>query len=224
MRRLYILRPEPGSSATAERARAMGLDAHARPLFRIEPLRWQVADASHFDALLLTSANAARCAGVGLDQFRGLPAYSVGEATAAAAREAGLQVAAVGTADLHALLQLVPPDLRLLHLCGVHRTDRPATSHPITAVPVYCADALPVSGLTEELRDQVAAVHSPRAAARLAELVAPDERRTIRVAAISAAAAGAAGTGWAAIMAARSPSDAALLALAARLCEEGGRQ
>ena len=42
MRRVLVLRPEPGASATVERARARGLDAFAVPLFAIEPLDWDV--------------------------------------------------------------------------------------------------------------------------------------------------------------------------------------
>jgi len=52
-----------------------------------------------------------------------------------------------------------------------------------------------------------------------AELVDPADRATIRIAAISAAAAEAAGEGWQALRIASSPNDAELLALAARLCE-----
>ena len=33
MKRVLVLRPEPGASATVERARALGLDAVAVPLF-----------------------------------------------------------------------------------------------------------------------------------------------------------------------------------------------
>jgi len=69
------------------------------------------------------------------------------------------------------------------------------------------------------LRDQVAAVHSPRAAKRLAELVPEGDRANIRIAAISQAAGDAAGPGWAAVGIAAVPTDSALLALAVRLCE-----
>jgi uroporphyrinogen-III synthase len=44
------------------------------------------------------------------------------------------------------------------------------------------------------------------------------ERGSVAVAAISEAAAEAAGTGWQAIEATKEPNDDALLALAARLC------
>jgi uroporphyrinogen-III synthase len=64
----------------------------------------------------------------------------------------------------------------------------------------------------------VALVHSARAGARLAQ-VAPD-RRTIQLAAISRQAAAACGDGWAGVHVAAKVADGALLALAARLCQE----
>ena len=62
----------------------------------------------------------------------------------------------------------------------------------------------------------VALVHSPRAGRRFAELVG--DRGSIAIAAISPAAAEAVGEGWQAVAAAEEPGDDALLALAARLC------
>ena len=44
MRKLLLLRPEPGLSASAERARAIGLDVIACPLFRVEPVEWAAPD------------------------------------------------------------------------------------------------------------------------------------------------------------------------------------
>ena len=45
MRRVLVLRPEPGASATVERARQRGLDAVAMPLFEIEPVAWEAPEA-----------------------------------------------------------------------------------------------------------------------------------------------------------------------------------
>ena len=220
MRRLVVLRPEPGASATVERARALGLDAFAMPLFEVEPIAWEAPDPRQFDSLLLTSANAARHGGGGLERLRDLPVYAVGEATAAAARDAGFEIAGEGTNGIERLLETIPPGARLLHLCGEHRT---ATSaERIMAIPVYRArELLPPVDLSE-IAGQVVAVHSPRAGRRLAELVgqAGIDRATIRVAAISDAAAAAAGGGWAGCEAADAPHEAALLALAARLCDK----
>ena len=214
------MRPEPGASATAAKAREMGLEAVAMPLFRVEPVDWQVPEASGFDGLLLTSANAVRHGGGQLAALRGLRAYAVGEATAEAARAAGFDIASIGDAGVERLLGSIEGDLRLLHLCGEHRIAVEARQ-AITPVPVYRSSALPAPKGLAQICGQVVAVHSPRAGRRLAELVdeARIARSTIRIAAISGAAAGAAGDGWAACEAAGNPSDGALLALAARLCD-----
>jgi uroporphyrinogen-III synthase len=220
MRRLAVLRPEPGASATVERARAMGLDAFALPLFTVEPLSWEVPDPGRFDALLLTSANAVRQGGGGLAKLRGLRVHAVGEATAAAAREAGFEIAGAGTSGVEQLLDTIPRDFRLLHLCGEHRI-APATDRVVTAVPVYRSAERPPPGGLRRIEGQAVAVHSPRAGDRLDELAeqAGIDRTTVRIAAISAAAATAAGAGWDRCEAAPQPDEAALLALAARLCD-----
>ena len=224
MRRLVIVRPEPGASATVERARAMGLDSVAMPLFEVEPVEWEAPDPGGFDALLLTSANAVRHGGAGLERLRGLPVYAVGEATAAAARGAGFTVTASGDAGVERLLESAPAKLRLLHLCGEHRTET-AAKPDITAVPVYRSVALPMPDGIAEIGGQTVAVHSPRAGQRLSQLVeqAGIDRRAVRIAAISEAAASAAGSGWERCEAADTPGEAALLALAARLCDNRGK-
>ena len=221
MRRLVILRPEPGASATAARARAIGLDAIAMPLFEVEPAAWEVPEPGGFDALLLTSANAVRTGGGGLERLLGLPVYAVGEATAAAALDAGFKVAASGDGGVEQLLGAMPAGLRLLHLCGEQRVE-PEASLAITAIPVYRSAELPMPSEFARIGGQVAAVHSPRSGRRLAELAdrAGVDRGTVRIAAISPAAASAAGPGWERCEAAQSPGEAALLALAARLCDK----
>ena len=75
---------------------------------------------NEYDALLLTSANALRHGGTGLEQLQSLPAYAVGNATAAAAREAGFEIAGEGDGGVEGL-RSIPPEVRLLHLCGEHR-------------------------------------------------------------------------------------------------------
>lgn len=217
MRRVLVLRPEPGASATVERAREHGLDAVAVPLFEVEPVQWEAPDPAAFDALLLTSANAVRHGGPGLQRLRELPAYAVGAATADSAREAGFTIAAVGDEGLDGLLASVPADVRLLHLCGEDRRAPDAPRQQITSVVVYRATAVPDPGLGDE--GSVALVHSPRAGRRLSELVAAN-RSTIVIAAISPAAAEAVGEGWECVEVAAQPSDDALLALAARLCNK----
>ena len=217
MRRVLVLRPEPGASETVRRAVEQGLDAVAVPLFEIEAVAWHAPDAAGFDALLLTSANSVREGGGGLQGLRGLPAYAVGDATASAAREAGFDIKASGDSGVDRLLGSIEPELRLLHLCGEDQKTPQPPRQDVTAVVVYRAK--PVD--SPDLRDahgSIALVHSPRAARRFAQLV--EDRGTIALAAISAAAAEQAGDGWEAVEVADSPRDEALLALAARLCNK----
>jgi uroporphyrinogen-III synthase len=219
MKPLLVLRPEPGASATVERARRAGLDAVAMPLFEIEPVPWEAQEAAGFDALLLTSANALRCGGEGLQSLRGLKAYAVGAVTAEAAREAGFDIAATGDSDVDRLLASIDGELKVLHPCGEDRRAPRGARQQITPVVVYRAKPLDVPTFGHER--QVALLHSPRAARRFAELA--EDRRAISIAAISAAAAEAAGSGWHAVEAAERPDDDALLALAERLCNNLAR-
>jgi uroporphyrinogen-III synthase len=223
MRPLVIVRPEPGASATADAARKLGLDPLVMPLFVVEPLEWEVPRTAEFDALLFTSANAVRHGGRGLDALRNLPAYCVGEATAAAARESGFEVGTVGRGGVDSLLRQIPPGLKLLHLCGADWRAPASAAQSIDHVPVY-RSAVAETPEIDRIEGAVVAVHSPRAAAVLARRVerAGLDRRRISIAAISPTAADAAGSGWEALERAAEPSDSALLAIAARLCDKPG--
>jgi uroporphyrinogen-III synthase len=217
--RILVLRPEPGAGETADRARRLGLDPVVAPLFRIRPMPWSMPE-GRFDALLLTSANAARMAGT----LPPLPCYAVGEATAAAATAAGAAKVITGPADGAAALQAAAADGRthILHLCG---RDHVAIARPEITIErriVYAADA--VDGLPAPAAEAIGEgalvlLHSPRAAACFAHLAG--ERAGTRIAAISAATAAAAGKGWSAVHVAALPRDQALLELAAQLCKAG---
>jgi uroporphyrinogen-III synthase len=218
VRTLLLLRPEPGLSASAERARALGLDVLCCPLFRVEPLDWDVPDPTHYDALLLTSANAVRHAGPKLAMLASLPVHAVGQLTAAAARDAGLNVETVGCGNVSDLLSALPASLRLLHLAG--EDHRPNAESSIERRITY--RSAPISEPNLPLLDGlVVAVHSPRAGMRLAELAWA--RGAAIIAAISNAAAAACGDGWAEIAVAAEPNDKSLLALAASLCHKSGQ-
>ena len=215
MRRVLVLRPEPGASATVDLARRRGLEAVAVPLFKIMPLAWQAPEAAHFDGLLLTSANAIRFGGETLQSTRGLPVYAVGEATAEAARQAGFDVAASGEAGVDRLLGSIDATLNLLHLCGEDRREPTVARQAITSIPVYRAKAIPNPDLGDT-KGCVALIHSARAGRRLAELIS--DKGDIAIAAISLTVAEAAGSGWRSVDAAERPDDEALLALTERLC------
>ncbi|MFL6739965.1 MAG: uroporphyrinogen-III synthase [Sphingomicrobium sp.] len=208
-----LLRPEPGLSASAVRARALGLDVICRPLFQIEPIAWEAPDPSDFEGLLITSANAIRHGGSALDNLKEVPVYAVGAATASAAQTAGFNVAEIGDGNADSLLDRLPPSLRLLHLAG--EDHRNTGNLKIDRRIVYRSVEIDEPQLPD-LKDLVAAVHSPRAGARLSDL--SSERCRTAIAAISADAAEACGGGWEQVEAAAEPNDNCLLALAAMLC------
>ena len=189
------------------------------PLFTIRPLAWEAPDPAGFDAILLTSANAARHAGPELARFAALPCWTVGEATAAAARDAGFAEVRTGPGDGAALAEAVAA-AGVRHALHLHGREHVPLAHPglrIEERAVYATDAateLPEAA--RALHSAVALIHSPRAGALLAAL-AP-ERRHIALAAISPAAAAVAGAGWEQVAVAAAPRDEALLELAVKLC------
>lgn len=225
MRRLAILRPEPGASLSATRAVEMGFyEIVTIPLFKVRPVEWTPPAPDRFDAILLTSANAARHVGDGLETLKRLPVHCVGEATANAARAAGMMIGQVGDAGVAELQAQLPVNIRLLHLCGQHRRMAEGAAQTIVPLPVYVSAAREEPRNLSQLPGSVACVHSPRAGARLAELVEREgfDSSSIAIAAISAAAAEACGANWEAVEIAEATRDSSLLALAKRLCQSDG--
>ncbi|HYD23332.1 MAG TPA: uroporphyrinogen-III synthase [Croceibacterium sp.] len=221
---VVTIRPEPGAAATAAAGREAGIEIEAWPLSAIRPLPWEPA-AGRFDALLLGSANAVRHAGPALAGVRGIPAYAVGEATAAAAVAAGLTVAATGSGGLQSLVDALPPPLRLLRLAGAERVPlAPPAGIEIATRVTYENAPLPLAaehaarlgaGALVLLHAAAAARHF---AAECDRLGVP--RGAVRLAALALRIAGAAGPGWREVRAAAAPREGALLALARDMCHE----
>lgn len=219
---LVVLRPEPGNAATVSAARALGLQAIPAPLFEMVAQRWNVPAASDFDALLLGSANAVRLGGDGLAGLRSVPVYAVGETTAASAAEAGFRVAAHGSGGLQKLLLLLAADgcRRVLRLAGAEKVEIDAPGGVrITTVDVYHAEPLAlIEGAQAALTEgAVALLHSAAAARRLGELCT--HRGVTALACLGPRIAAAAGPGWKECRSAAQPTDRALLALAATMCQ-----
>jgi uroporphyrinogen-III synthase len=213
--KLLILRPEPGASETAERARAIGLEPVVAPLFTIEKVAGPAVEAARYDAVLLTSANGARHAPPGLEA---LPCFAVGESTAAAARAAGFAEVRTGPCDAAAAAAMMAAAGvgSALHPCGRDHLAVEAAGVAIERRIVYAAEPLAHQGFEGPA---VAMIHSARAGARFAQLAG--DKAEFAIAAISPAAAAAAGDGWAAKAVAAAPRDQALLELAAKLCKYG---
>jgi uroporphyrinogen-III synthase len=216
---LLILRPEPGASRTADRAKALGLNPIIRPLFEIVPRAWDAPDPSQFDAIVLTSANAAIHAGYSLTKYAHLRAFVVGAATELAVRATGFRDIATGHGNSASLLHMLAQAgfTRPLHLAGEDHVPYPSLPFTLTTRIVYASVPVPVA-----LPDQpcVALLHSARAAQRFAAVC--QARTTTDIVTISREVADAAGTGWYRVMPADAPNDDAMLALAAPLCKSGG--
>jgi uroporphyrinogen-III synthase len=225
---VLVLRPEPGGSETCARANALGLQPVLAPLFDVHAIEWQAPDPGDFDAVMMTSAHAPRLAGDQLHPFKPLPCYAVGEATAAAAAAAGFGEVKTGHRDVASLVeQMRAEGIRTpFHPCGREHVEHDRPELTITRRPVYAAD--PVLRLPDDARlavenSALVLLHSPRAAEHFVHLsdLAGIPRSGVRIAAISAEAARAAGDGWAVKAVAPEPRDHALLELAAKLCQIG---
>jgi uroporphyrinogen-III synthase len=182
-RTLLLTRPRPQSLAFAAALEA-ALPGRFRPviapLLAIAPTLAEV-DLGGIQGLIFTSAN-------GVDQFaarcdeRGLPAFCVGDMTAAAARAEGFS-ARSADGDVEALAALVaaanrPSGGAFLHVRGRHAAGDlvgrlAAAGVPALAVALYDQTRLPIGGEARALlaagRADVLALFSPRTARLFAE-------------------------------------------------------
>lgn len=223
---LLVVRPEPGLSATVAAANAAGLNAIGYPLFEIEPVDWDcpdLASIASIDALLIGSANAIRHLGSVPESLKAKPVYAVGQTTADAARDAGFEVARVGTGGLQNVLDKIAPKTRLLRIAGAdHVPLSPPDGVTITTIIAYktVPQELPEPlrplqdlGLTVMLHSAAAAAQFVRESRQLAL-----ERGRITLIAIGPRVAEAAGPGWRAIHVSPQPNDAAMLEMAQQVC------
>lgn len=141
---VLILRPRDGAERTASRVRELGFEPIVDPLFETESINWDSPDSDQFDSLLLTSANAVRFAGDGLQEYSGLPVLAVGDRTAEAARKAGLDVVETGEGGVADLIGQLPTDRysRILRLTGKDHVALEPSGREIVSCKVYRARAL----------------------------------------------------------------------------------
>jgi uroporphyrinogen-III synthase len=221
MRRVVVTRALPEAEITAARIRELGHEAVVAPLLSIAALPFD-ADTSGAQALIFTSINGVR-AFAAQSQARGLAAFTVGDATAAAAREAGftrIHSADGAAGDLLGLVKaLAAPDARaLIHFSGAHiardiAADLAAAGFRAERRIAYearAATALPAALIAPF---DLILFHSARAAETFVELGGQGGGRT--AACISEAVAAAArGAGFKRIIVAPAPREDALLAAA----------
>jgi uroporphyrinogen-III synthase len=219
-----ILRPEPSRGETVSRARAMGLEIVAAPLFEIVPVSWKMPDIARFDAIAAGSANSFRYGGSALASMKTLPVYAVGQRTAEAARAAGFTVARVGDANLQDVIDRLAGPLRILRLAGEKRVAlRPPAGVSVEELILYRAKPLSLApeAAAALRKGAVALLHSGEAARHFAQECSRlgIDRSSVAIAALAPRIAEAAGQGWLAVETAAKPNDAALLALAADMCQ-----
>ncbi|HUL09931.1 MAG TPA: uroporphyrinogen-III synthase [Candidatus Acidoferrum sp.] len=126
--RALVTRPEEDAAPLAAALAERGIDVTLEPLLTIRPLPEAPIDLAGVQALLFTSANGARsfaelAAARGLVVWRDLPAFAVGNATAAAAHSAGFTKVESAAGDVTALAKLVTERLdpkagALFHAAG----------------------------------------------------------------------------------------------------------
>ncbi|MCE3288711.1 MAG: uroporphyrinogen synthase [Caulobacter sp.] len=193
---IWITRAEPGASATARRVEAMGWRPLVAPLLEARPLE-AVLDLTGIAALAFTSAQGVR-AFAALSDAR-LPAFTVGDATAEAARAAGFAQVQSADGDVAALANLIAranpgPILHAgaLHPAGDLVGDLTARGLPARAVALYDTVAVavdPAPALARLPRIAAVLVHSPKAAALLADLLTTHPTPNLRLLTLSEAVA-----------------------------------
>ncbi|HEV8678187.1 MAG TPA: uroporphyrinogen-III synthase, partial [Stellaceae bacterium] len=126
--RALVTRPEEDAAPLAAALAERGIDVTLEPLLAIRPLAEAPIDLTGVQALLFTSANGVRsfaelAGGRGLAGWRELPAFAVGNATAAAAHSAGFARVESAAGDVAALAKLAAERLdpkagALFHAAG----------------------------------------------------------------------------------------------------------
>jgi uroporphyrinogen-III synthase len=125
--RVLVTRPEPDGEKTAQKLRARGCDVLLGPVLRIRLLEQADLGAGPWDAVAMTSANAAHAVerhSRRLEMTR-LPVLTVGRRTAEAARTVGFTDIASANGNEQALAHLIGAHLargnKILYLAGEDR-------------------------------------------------------------------------------------------------------
>lgn len=230
--RVLVTRPEPQAETTAARLVALGHEPVVAPMLVVVSEPDVVLALDEVAALVITSKTAVDVVAgrPDLPSLTGLPLYVVGDATAAAAREAGFTRVVSAAGDVMALADTIrrdalPAGATVLHLAGRDRADDlTALLAPdgITVAIAVLYRAEPAETLPEPVAAALRAgaidailVYSERSAAALAASIdragLSDAVRDVAVVAISArAAAPFAGHGRIAV--AVEPDEASLFA------------
>src|SRR5258706_15554922 len=98
---VLVTRPDPDGESTAVALRARGFEVLLAPILRFEPVAFHDDEDAHYDAVIVTSANALRGIEPHLAGSRllKLPLFAVGDHTAAPTRSAGFSNVIVAKGD-----------------------------------------------------------------------------------------------------------------------------
>lgn len=197
---VWITRARPGAETTADRVRALGFEPLVAPLLEARPVGQGPLDLTGVAALAFSSRN-------GVEAFaarsaeRGLPVFTVGAATAAAARAAGFARVISADGDVRGLGKAIADragDLTgaVLHAsaaetAGDLSADLTGRGIPVRREIVYETAPTP---LDEEVRLAIpglsaALVHSPKAARQLARILRDIPAPAMRLLCLSPAVA-----------------------------------
>lgn len=208
--RALVTRPEPDAGAFAALCRDNGIEPIVAPLMEVR-IDDKAVPLSGIGALAFTSANGVRAFAHNATE-RALPAFAVGPATAAAARDAGFDLVHTAGGDVEALVQLIDRHRALvadavLHIAGTDRAGDLVgglravglTAERVVLYAALAAQTLPkaaAAALDDETPPAWAALFSPRTAALFASLVRgaglENRLRHVRAACLSDAVADAA--------------------------------
>lgn len=232
---ILVTRPEQDAEATAAKLRDRGFSPILAPLMSVDIAAGPALDLDGSRGLLMTSANGVRAfAERQAGALPDLPVFCVGDATARAARAAGLNNVASAGGDVDDLARLVmeslpPGEGPLLHVAGTkvagdlagmlaaggyaYRREVIYEARAAEVLPDAAAVALRTGAATGVL------LHSPRSAALFDALVTNAGLRDVcgRLTAycLSANVAAKAGAPWAAVRVAARPTEDDLLDLLA---------
>ena len=232
--RYLITRPEEDAAQLATAVRALGHDVLIDSMLRITTFDDVQLDTDGVQALLFSSANGVR-AFSDISLNRRVPVYTVGEASAAVARDMGFRRVHAAGGDVLALAQLVsaalkPEDGILMHVSGtvVARELKDLLQKDgfnVFRVRLYesePATCLSASTITSFSKGELEGVlfYSPRTAQIFADLIIENRLveacRRIRALCLSEAVAEVADSlPWRSVKVASAPDQAAMLALLA---------
>ncbi len=104
--RVWVTRTQPAADATAARLRALGHDPVVDPVLDVQPIEAAI-DLAGVDALAFTSRNGVEAFAALTREGRALPVFTVGDATADAARACGFTTVHSAEGDVAALAERI---------------------------------------------------------------------------------------------------------------------